>query len=54
MTVHITLSGSRAERFLQFKAELGRQLGYQPSNPEAVGFLMASIDSEGLQGDTDG
>lgn len=44
MTVHIKLYSSKADRFEDIKAELTDELGYEPSNPEVVGFLMASLD----------
>lgn len=44
MTVHIKLYGSKADRFTDIKQELEEQLGYEPSNPEVVGILMAGID----------
>lgn len=52
MTVHIKLYGSKADRFENIKQELSDQLGYEPSNPEVVGILMARADdidiAEGL------
>lgn len=46
MTVHIKLYGSKAERFESIKRELTEELGYDPSNPEVVGFLMAGVDDD--------
>lgn len=46
MTVHIKLYGSKAERFEAIKNELSEQLGYEPSNPEVVGIMMAGISDE--------
>lgn len=46
MTTSIKLYGSKAERFEQIKAALTEQLGYEPSNPEVVGLLMASFDED--------
>ena len=46
MTTSIKLYGSKAERFEQIKATLTEQLGYEPSNPEVVGLLMASFDED--------
>lgn len=46
MTVHIKLYGSKADRFTKIKTELSDQLGYEPSNPEVVGILMAGVDEE--------
>lgn len=41
MPVHIKLYGSKGERFEAIKRDLTGRLGYEPSNPEVVGFLMA-------------
>lgn len=41
MTSHIKLYGSKGERFEQIKADMTKRLGYEPSNPELVGILMA-------------
>lgn len=46
MTVHIKLYGSKADRFENIKTELSQQLGYEPSNPEVVGIMMAGIDDD--------
>lgn len=46
MAVHIKLYSSKAERFKEIKREVTEQLGYEPSNPEVVGILMAGIDTE--------
>lgn len=48
MTSHIKLYGSKSTRFEQLKEELQEHLGYEPSNPEVVGFLMASYAPERL------
>jgi len=50
MTTSIKLYGSKAERFEQIKAALTEQLGYEPSNPEVVGLLMASFDEGDVAG----
>lgn len=42
MPTHIKLHGTKAERFETIKADLTEQLGYEPSNPEVVGILMAN------------
>lgn len=47
MTSHIKLYGTKGERFEQIKAELQEELGYEPSNPEVVGLLMARYDEDG-------
>lgn len=45
MTVHIKLYGEKGERFTEIKEELTEQLGYEPSNPEVVGILMAQSNT---------
>lgn len=45
MTVHIKLYGTKGDRFEEIKQELSQQLGYEPSNPEVIGILMARIDT---------
>lgn len=47
MTVHIKLYGEKGDRFIEIKEELTKELGYEPSNPEALGILMAQCDTEG-------
>ena len=42
MTSHIKLYGSKSERFEKIKDDLSIQLGYEPTNPEVVGILMAN------------
>lgn len=44
MTSHIKLYGSKSDRFEQLKEELEETLGYEPSNPEVIGILMAAYD----------
>ncbi|WP_187433047.1 hypothetical protein [Natronococcus pandeyae] len=46
MTTHIKLHGTKAERFEKIKRELSERVGYELSNPEALGLLMADIDSD--------
>lgn len=41
MTSHIKLYGAKGDRFEQIKKEVTKQYGYEPSNPELVGMLMA-------------
>lgn len=41
MTVHIKLYSGKGDRFMEIKSELTEQLGYEPSNPEVIGLLMA-------------
>lgn len=41
MTTNIKLYGSKDDRFQTIKSELEEALGYEPSNTEVVGILMA-------------
>lgn len=41
MTTNIKLYGSKSDRFQTIKADLADRLGYEPSNTEVVGILMA-------------
>ncbi len=50
MTSHIKLYGSKSNRFEQLKDDIAGTLGYEPSNPEIVGLLMASYDPEVMPG----
>ena len=50
MTSHIKLYGDKGDRFEQIKADLTRELGYEPSNPEVVGLLMGTVDVDELLG----
>ncbi|MHC3438695.1 hypothetical protein ACYJ1Y_11500 [Natrialbaceae archaeon A-gly3] len=50
MTSHIKLYGDKGDRFEEIKADLTRELGYEPSNPEVVGLLMAAVDVDELLG----
>lgn len=49
MTVHIKLYGEKGERFEEIKDDLTEHLGYEPSNPEVVGFLMGGFDQPGIE-----
>jgi hypothetical protein len=42
MTVHVKLYSGKAERFEEIKTQLARELGYEPTNPEVLGVLMAN------------
>ncbi len=44
MRVDITLRSGKAERFIEIKQELADELGYEPSRPEVLGYLMAESD----------
>lgn len=41
MPHNIKLNGEKGERFEEIKTELAEELGYEPSNPEVLGLLMA-------------
>lgn len=44
MTTHIKLHGAKADRFEAVKRELSDRMGYELTNPEVLGLLMAGID----------
>ncbi|SIS13782.1 hypothetical protein [Natronorubrum thiooxidans] len=46
MTSHIKLYGSKGDRFEEIKDSIERQLGYEPSNPEVVGLIMAAYETD--------
>jgi len=52
LTAHIKLHGGKADRFTTIKQELADELGYEPSNPEVVGYLMAFYHSGNDSGET--
>lgn len=41
MTVHIKLYGDKGERFEEIKAEMANEWGFEPTNPEVIGVMMA-------------
>lgn len=43
MTSHIKLYGGKGDRFEAIKTELEERLGYEPTNPEVMGFLMSQF-----------
>ena len=45
MTSHIKLYGSKSDRFEEIKNSMKNQLGYEPSNPEVVGLIMAAYET---------
>lgn len=45
MVSHIKLHGTKSERFEDIKEDLQAELGYEPSNTEVVGILMARYSS---------
>lgn len=46
MVERIKLHGERADRFDELKRRLEEHLGYQPSNAEALGLIMAEFPDE--------
>jgi hypothetical protein len=49
MTTHIKLYGGKAELFESIKKEMTEHLGYEPTNPEVVGALMARYNAVEMQ-----
>lgn len=45
MTTHIKLYGGKAELFEDIKEDLTEELGYEPTNPEVLGALMANYNT---------
>jgi len=45
MTTHIKLYGGKSERFRAIKQGLTEEWGYEPSNPEVLGFLMVNYSN---------
>jgi len=43
--ISITLSGGKSTRFEDIKRRLETELGYEPTNPEVIGYLMARVES---------
>lgn len=43
MTAHIKLYGGKGERFEEIKRFMTQEMGYEPSNPEVIGILMAEF-----------
>lgn len=50
MTSHIKLYGSKSDRFEEIKHRMEERLGYEPSNPEVVGLMMATYEADGTEG----
>lgn len=46
MTVHIKLYGGKGQRFEEIKETLEREFGYEPSNSEVIGILMAQASGD--------
>lgn len=51
MTSHIKLYGGRGDRFEEIKADLTARFGYEPSNAEVLGLLMAQYGSDAAGGE---
>lgn len=47
MTTNIKLYGSKSERFQEIKDDIAERLGYEPSNAEVTGLLMAGYTGDG-------
>lgn len=45
MTVQVKLYGGKARRYVAIKERAARDLGYEPTNPELVGLMMAEFDA---------
>ena len=45
MTTHIKLYGGKADLFESIKEEMTENLGYEPTNPEVLGALMAHYNT---------
>lgn len=46
MTSHIKLYGEKEARFEEIKDQLEEELGFEPTNPEVIGLLMARYDHD--------
>jgi len=46
MATSIKLYGGKADRFEEIKRGLQAELGYEPTNAEVIGHLMAQLRSE--------
>lgn len=44
--ISITLTGRRGQQFDHLKGAVTRNLGYEPTNPEMLGILMATVGEE--------
>lgn len=51
MTTHIKLYGEKAERFEAIKSEMSEKQGYEPTNPEVIGLLLATYNGTQLSRD---
>lgn len=50
MPTHIKLYGGKKERFEEIKNDLRDELGYEPTNPEVIGIIMARYTQEEPEG----
>lgn len=50
MVERIKLHGERAERFRELKERIAGELGYEPSNAEAAGIIMAEFPDDDYSG----
>jgi hypothetical protein len=46
MPTHIKLYSEKQNRFEEIKRHLADELGYEPTNPEVIGFLMAQYQGQ--------
>jgi hypothetical protein len=46
MPTHIKLYGDKEERFEYLKSRIEEEMGYEPSNPEVIGHIMAGWNDE--------
>lgn len=44
MPCHIKLYGGKDDRFRLIKEEATKLYGYEPTNPEVIGLLLATYD----------
>lgn len=44
--MHIKLRSSKGERFERIKRQLSEEMGYEPTNPEVLGIIMAHYELE--------
>jgi hypothetical protein len=54
MPSHIKLYGGRGDRFEEIKDALTDRLGYEPTNAEVIGILMAEYPSNDSDTQNDG
>lgn len=54
MPSHIKLYGGRGERFEEIKGAMADRLGYEPTNAEVIGILMAEYPANPSDPQNDG